>query len=72
MQIRIERQYDSLKRNEAGDFGFGWRQGYNFDFQVDELQHDSLKLNSARNQTARARVSFTRALSAITPASAPE
>ncbi len=48
MPIRIERQYDSLKRNEAGDFGFGWRLGYNFDFKVDELQHVTVNLNGVR------------------------
>ncbi|MBL8175746.1 MAG: RHS repeat protein [Bryobacterales bacterium] len=52
MPIRIERQYDSLERATAGDFGFGWRLNYNVGFQVDELHNVTMTMNGVRKTFA--------------------
>ncbi|MBL8232784.1 MAG: hypothetical protein JNL98_30070, partial [Bryobacterales bacterium] len=41
-------EYDSLERNTAGDFGFGWRLSYNAGFEVDELHNVTMTMGGSR------------------------
>ena len=48
MAVTINRVYDSLKRGEVGDFGFGWALATNVDLSVDPSSNVTFTFNGQR------------------------